>query len=106
MWIPLQYANCVTWARVTELTVTELTNRLVFSKNRHTQNKISMMFATKKGLSHPQRTHYIESFIYIFLNIYVTVLTSMVRKSSVFIPIFKKGDAKECENYRTIAMIF
>ena len=26
-------------------------------------------------------------------------------KSSVFIPIFKKGDAKECENYRTIAMI-
>ena len=26
-------------------------------------------------------------------------------KSSVFIPIFKKGDARECENYRTIAMI-
>jgi len=26
-------------------------------------------------------------------------------KSSVFIPLFKKGDAKECENYRTIAMI-
>jgi Reverse transcriptase (RNA-dependent DNA polymerase) len=26
-------------------------------------------------------------------------------KSSVFIPIFKKGDAKDCENYRTIAMI-
>ena len=26
-------------------------------------------------------------------------------KSSVFILLFKKGDAKECENYRTIAMI-
>ena len=26
-------------------------------------------------------------------------------KSSVFIPIFKKGDAKDCENYRTVALI-
>ena len=26
-------------------------------------------------------------------------------KSSIFIPLFKKGDAKECENYRTIALI-
>ena len=25
--------------------------------------------------------------------------------SSIFIPIFKKGDARECENYRTIALI-
>src|ERR1043165_6319637 len=24
---------------------------------------------------------------------------------SIFIPIFKKGDARECENYRTIALI-
>ena len=24
---------------------------------------------------------------------------------SVFIPLFKKGDARECENYRTIALI-
>ena len=26
-------------------------------------------------------------------------------KNSVFIPIFKKGDAKDCGNYRTIALI-
>ena len=27
------------------------------------------------------------------------------RKRSVFIPISKKGNAKECSNYRTIALI-
>ena len=53
MWILLQYVNCMTGARVTELTVTELTNRLVFRKNRQTRNQIiSMMFATKTGLYH------------------------------------------------------
>ena len=29
----------------------------------------------------------------------------VVRKRSVFIPILKKGNAKECSNYRTIALI-
>ena len=32
-------------------------------------------------------------------------LSSGHRKRSVFIPIPKKGNAKECSNYRTIALI-
>jgi hypothetical protein len=38
-------------------------------------------------------------------NIWITGKWPEDWKSSVFIPLFKKGDMKECENYRTIAMI-
>ena len=32
------------------------------------------------------------------------VMTSLIWKRSVFIPIPKKGNAKECSNYRTVAL--
>ena len=68
MWIPLQYVNCMTRARVTELTVTKLTNRLIFSKNRHTRNKIiSLMFATKTVLYHIHKGHITLKVLFIYL---------------------------------------
>ena len=45
-------------------------------KPAHTElNNFNDVCNKDRTLSHPQRTHYIESFIYIFLNIYVTELT-------------------------------
>ena len=38
-------------------------------------------------------------------NIWKTQQWPQVWKRSVFIPIWKKGNAKECSNYRTIALI-
>ena len=38
-------------------------------------------------------------------HIWKTQQSPQDRKRSVFIPIPKKGDAKECSNYRTIAHI-
>jgi len=41
------------------------------------------------------------------INIYATNIGTpqYIRQRSVFIPIPKKGNAKECSNYRTIALI-
>ena len=41
----------------------------------------------------------------IFQQIWKTQQWSQDWKRSVFIPISKKGNAKECSNYRTIALI-
>jgi hypothetical protein len=41
------------------------------------QNNFNDVSNKDRPLSLPQRTHYIESFIYIFLNIYVTEVTSI-----------------------------
>ena len=41
----------------------------------------------------------------IFQQIWKTQQWPQDRKRSVFIPIPKKGNAKECSNYRTIALI-
>ena len=52
-----------------------------------------------------------ESFLYVKVlhsicqQIWKTQQWPQVRKMSVFIPIPKKGNAKECSNYRTIALI-
>ena len=41
----------------------------------------------------------------IFQQIWKTQQWSQDRKRSVFIPVSKKGNAKECSNYHTIALI-
>ena len=41
----------------------------------------------------------------IYLQIWKTQHWSQDWKSSIFIPILKKGNAKECSNYGTIALI-
>ena len=61
------------------------------------QNNFNDVCNKDRTLSHPQRTHYIESFIYIFLNIYVTELTSIKHtrcNNIVNFLLFKKLNAR------------
>ena len=48
---------------------------------------------------------FIYKCIYIYILLMISFHSNVQLKMSVFIPIPKKGNAKECSNYRTIALI-
>ena len=48
--------------------------------------------------------HFFKSFFFIIHEVFASLLVSQLEKS-VFIPVPKKGNPKECSNYYTIALI-
>ena len=69
------------------------------------QMLISFLFSFAFRLSQILKDDAVKVLHSIYQQIWKTQQWTQDRKRSVFIPIPKKGNAKECSNYRTIALI-